>query len=277
MTAAAVAGPDGDQRSGYIMEHDGEVARLEAKTDHQATRNQLARAGLMPGMAAVDVGCGSGAVTRIMASGCHAGVAVGVDRSHARLAAARSLARPATFPIEFTVGDVARLPLADEIFDFAWSRFLFEYLPDPVLALAEMIRVTRPGGIVAVADLDGQITAFHPLGPALRQGLDRCLTTLTRTGFDPNVGRKLYSWFRSAGLADIAVDVRPYQVYAGGIPASDYPNWQAKIRTITSLLADSTGERPYWRWFRDAMETELRLPDLFYLSTIVTLTGRRPG
>ncbi len=263
--------------AGYIMEHDGEVRRLELKTDHQATEQQLSWAGLRPGMTAIDIGCGSGAVTRAMTSRCLAGRALGIDRSPERIAAARALARRSRLPAEFAVGDVTRLPLADARFDFAWSRFVFEYLPGPAAALKEMIRVTQPGGIIAVADLDGQITGFHPLAPSLQRGLDRCLSALSATGFDPNVGRKLYSLFQAAGLKDITVDVRPYQVYTGGIPASDWHNWQAKLCTITELLSKHTGEGAYWRWFRDAMEIQLRRSDIFYHSTLIIAKGRKAG
>ncbi len=273
--AVALPGPRGD---GYIMEHDGEARRLEQKTDRIATMRQLAAAGLRPGMAAVDIGCGSGAVTRVMAGTAGARLAVGIDRSPARITAARALARVARVPAEFAVGEVTRLPVASASFDFAWSRFLFEYLPDPAAALAEMIRghQVRVASWRQLADLDGQITGFHPLDDDVRRGLDRCLLELAPTGFDPNVGRKLYSWFTVAGLADIRVDVQPYQVYAGGIPADHWPNWDVKLRIITELLADRTGDRAYWRWFRDAMGEQLRRPDLFYHSTLVIVTGRKP-
>lgn len=274
MTAEADTAPRTAGEPGYIMEHGGESRRLEQKTDHVATARQLIAAGLRSGMTAADVGCGSGAVTRIMAGQCGARRAVGIDGSADRVTEAR--ARATGLPADFTVGDATRLPLADAAFEFTWSRFLFEYLPEPRAALAEMIRVTRPGGTVAVADLDGQITGFHPLDAEVRDGLDRLLAALAETGFDPYVGRKLYPWFTAAGLADVRVDVRPYQVYAGGIPASDWPNWEAKLRTITALLADRTGERSYWHWFRDAMAAELHRPDLFYHCTLVTVTGRRP-
>jgi ubiquinone/menaquinone biosynthesis C-methylase UbiE len=275
VTAPLTERPRGGPPAGYIMEHAGEVRRLELKTDHQATEQQLSWAGLRPGMTAIDVGCGSGAVTRAMIGSCRASRAVGVDLSPERIAAARALARHGGLPVEFATGDVTRLPLGDASFDFAWSRFVFEYLADPAAALAEMTRVSQPGGIVAVADLDGQITGFHPLEPSLQRGLDRCLSALAATGFDPNVGRKLYSLFCAAGLKDITVDVRPYQVYAGGIPASEWHNWQAKLRTITDLLCTRTGDIAYWHWFRDAMGIRLRRPDIFYHSTLVIARGRR--
>jgi len=276
VSTGTAVGPAGQVTHGYIMEHDGEARRLTEKTDPIATMRQLTEAGLRPGMSAIDIGCGGGAVTRVMTGAGGARLAVGIDRSPARIAAARDLARLAWVPTGFAVGEVTRLPVASASFDFAWSRFVFEYLPDPTAALAEMVRVTKPGGIVAVADLDGQISGFYPLDAEVRRGLDRCLLELAATGFDPDVGRKLYSWFAAAGLTGIRVDVRPYQVYAGGIPADHWANWDAKLRVITQLLGAQTGDRDYWRWFMGAMADQLRRPDLFYQCTLVTATGRKP-
>ena len=125
---------------------------------------------------------------------------VGVDANLERIQTARSRVPPAAQAIEFVNADVHDLPMADDSFDFAWSRFVFEYLPNPGLVLREMIRVTRPGGIVAVADLDAQLVNFHPQSASTRDGMQRALHLLAQDGFDPWIGRKLFAMFKSHGM-----------------------------------------------------------------------------
>jgi ubiquinone/menaquinone biosynthesis C-methylase UbiE len=233
-------------RNPYFMDSAQEGARLEGKTDPEVARAQLQMTGLRAGMRTLDVGCGTGAVTRVMASIAGPDQAVGVDLSSARLDQARQLARETGTSVEFVEGSAYYLPFASAHFDYAWSRFLFEYLPDPQGALVEMVRVTRPGGTVVVGDLDGQIEQFYPLDPQVRADLMEGLQILGRTGFDPWVGRKLFNWFHSAGLNDISVHVTPYQVYAGGLPERDMANWQQKFSASMESLTRITGDTEKW-------------------------------
>lgn len=260
----------------YLMENPREGERLEGKTIAAAVERQLRWAGLTEGMHALEVGCATGAATRAMARLAVPGRAVGVDQSAVRLDEGRTLAAREGLEIRFVEGEATRLPLPAASFDFAFSRFLFEYLPDPPRALSELIRVTRPGGIVAVADLDGQIESFHPLELSLRASLEEGLRLLGETGFDTRVGRKLYSWFHERGLRDLAVDVSPYQVYAGGIPEREWFNWKTKIATSVEVIIQRAGERTRWERWRDALLEAMRAPGLFYYSTMVVVRGRVP-
>jgi ubiquinone/menaquinone biosynthesis C-methylase UbiE len=190
------------------MESEREGARLEGKTDAAEAERQLRAVGLCDGMCALDVGCGSGAVTRVMARVAAPGRVVGLDASEQRVALAATLAEKAGTAAEFVAGDATRMPFTDGEFDFAWSRFLFEYLPDRRAVLAEMRRVTRFGGVVVVADLDGQLSSFYPLEPDLAAEWEKGLALIRRGGFDPEVGRKLYAGFLAEGLEQLSVTVQ---------------------------------------------------------------------
>jgi ubiquinone/menaquinone biosynthesis C-methylase UbiE len=261
----------------YLMESAHEGARLEAKTDALATELQLLQTGLRAGMRALDVGCGTGAVTRVMATMATPGRVTGVDMSAGRLTQARRLASERGLEIEFVEGEAIQLPLPSATFDYTWSRFLFEYLPDPERALAELVRVTRPGGLITVGDLDGQIEQFYPLDPAVEMDLRDGLRLLGETGFDPHTGRKPYHWFYRAGLRDIAVHALPYQVYCGGVPLSDLPNWREKVVNAAAFLGERTGDRARWDRFRDAFLSQILRPDVFYHCTLILVRGRAPS
>jgi ubiquinone/menaquinone biosynthesis C-methylase UbiE len=267
------ASPDlGPSVAPYVMESPREGARLEVKTDPAASEQQLRTTGLQRNMQALDVGCGTGAVTRVMAS-ITARRVVGVDMSVSRLEQARKLAAASGLDVRFVEGDAQRLPLPSSSFDYVWSRFLFEYLPEPERALAELARVAREGGIVVVADLDGQMERFYPLEASVRLDLLEAMRLLGEANFDPWVGRKLYHWFYRANLHDIRVRVLPYQVYAGGLPERDYKNWHEKLHTAANYLIQRTGERERWERSRDALLAQIGRPGVFYYSSLIIVWG----
>lgn len=67
-----------------------------------------------------------------------------------------------------------------------------------------------------------------------------------------------------------------YQVYAGGVPARDWSNWQTKIATAAQVLVRRTGERARWERLRDQLFAQMQRPDFFYCCTIIVVSGRVP-
>jgi len=146
------------------------AARLELRARAEsevAVRDEyVSLLAVAPGERVLDVGCGSGAVTRTLARRVvPGGSAVGVDTSAALLKVARELANEAGFGaiIEFKEGDCRALPFPDASFDAVVAATTFSHVPDVGRGLAEMVRVARPGGRVGVFDIDGDLTLFaHP-------------------------------------------------------------------------------------------------------------------
>ena len=120
---------------------------IVAETFWPATlqRRLLDRVVIAPGDRVLDVGCGTGRTTALVAE--RAGDTVGVDHSDDQLARAK---RP-DGDVRFLRADAATLPFADGAFDVVVSVGAIIYVPDPIAALAEMRRVTRPGGRALVA------------------------------------------------------------------------------------------------------------------------------
>jgi ubiquinone/menaquinone biosynthesis C-methylase UbiE len=118
-------------------------------------------AGIRPGQEVLDVACGTGIVARTVADRlAGTGRVVGVDLNDGMLDVARRL-RP---DLEWRHGDVTDLPFPDRSFDAALCQMALMFFPDRVRALQEMARVTRPGGVVALAvpaSLDAQ-PAYGP-------------------------------------------------------------------------------------------------------------------
>jgi SAM-dependent methyltransferase len=160
-------------------EHGARLELRAAAESEVATREEyVGLLGITPGERVLDIGCGSGAVTRTLARRvAPGGRAVGMDASAALLEVARELANKAGLgaTIEFKEGDCRALPFPDASFDAVVAATTLSHVPDPARALAEMVRVTRPGGRVGVFDVDGDLTLFaHP---------DRELTRRIVTGY----------------------------------------------------------------------------------------------
>lgn len=95
----------------------------------------------------LDVGCGNGAFTEALIARCSPAAVIAVDPSEGQLAFARE--RAGTKGAEFRVADAQALPFPDNSFDAATMALVIVFIPDPLKAALELVRVVRPGGIVA--------------------------------------------------------------------------------------------------------------------------------
>jgi len=124
----------------------GEVA----KTIMNVAEEFMARLPLRPGMRVLDVACGSGNLAVLAARrGCTTN---GVDIAANLIAQARARAAAEGLGIEFIEGDAEALPYGDGEFDAVVSMFGAMFAPRPEVVAAELLRVTKPGGFVAMAN-----------------------------------------------------------------------------------------------------------------------------
>jgi SAM-dependent methyltransferase len=127
-------------------------------------------AGVRSGQRALDVGCGSGALTAALADRLGAETVAAVDPSEPFVEAARTRVPGA----RIVVGSAESLPFADDEFDATLSQLVVNFLDDPDQGLREMARVTRSGGVVAgcVWDYAGEMTMLRAFWDAAA-ALDR--------------------------------------------------------------------------------------------------------
>ncbi len=98
------------------------------------------------GMRWLDVGCGNGAFTEMLAQQCAPAALAGIDPSEEQLAFARTL--PALATADFRTGNAMALPWDDNSFDAAVMPLVIFFVPEPAKGVAEMARVVAPGGLV---------------------------------------------------------------------------------------------------------------------------------
>ncbi len=157
---------------------------------------------LHPGQTLLDVGCGPGTVTVDLATRVAPGAVIGVDRSEKVVELAREEAGRAGAPnVTFQVADAYALPFADASVDVAHAHQLLQHLADPVAALRELRRVTRPGGVVAVRDADYAGMTWFPASAALDEWSALYHEVTQANGAEADAGRRLQSWVLDAGFA----------------------------------------------------------------------------
>lgn len=116
----------------------------------------------------VEVGCGNGAFTEELIARCAPLEVSAVDPSQGQLNFART--RPGAKMAQFQIGDAQALPFADKTFDAAAMALAITFIPDPAKAVAEMVRVVRPGGLIATYMWDtlGGGVPLAPIEAALK-------------------------------------------------------------------------------------------------------------
>jgi ubiquinone/menaquinone biosynthesis C-methylase UbiE len=159
------------------------------------------RAGILTAANVLDVGCGTGVLSKELTQSPIHNV-VGIDINPEYIGFAASIA-PA---VNLFIADAHNMPFKMGGFECSLCHYLLMWVEDPLAVLADMKRVTMPGGVVLVLaepDYGGRIDYPEPLSI-----LNEWQTTaLLNQGANPFMGRKLKALFHQAGLTDIEVGV----------------------------------------------------------------------
>ncbi|MBZ0296284.1 MAG: methyltransferase domain-containing protein [Anaerolineae bacterium] len=165
---------------------------------------------LAPGHDVLDVGCGPGTDTIPLAQLVgESGHVTGMDSDWQMIELARQRAEQAGVAdrISHDMGDATDLNYDDDRFDSCRSERVFQLIPAPERVLAEMVRVTRPGGRVVVADADWTTVSIDLTPMDLETRLRQVF--VTRTSLNGESGRQLYRLFKEAGLVEVMYDIVP--------------------------------------------------------------------
>jgi predicted O-methyltransferase YrrM len=172
-----------------------------------ATVSLLDQIGIREGDRCVDVGCGGGNVTRELARRVgDQGSVIGLDLDDALLElAAAELTAAGITNVEFRCHDAAHLEDAD--YDLAYARLLLSHVSDPAGVAAAMVASIKPGGVVAVEDLDFDGYSCYPPCAAHDRWVEIYRETIHRRGGNHHLGPALPALLQTSGVQDIGVAV----------------------------------------------------------------------
>ncbi|MBV8461938.1 MAG: methyltransferase domain-containing protein [Acidimicrobiales bacterium] len=257
-------------RAGYGTPDDEveiEAVRLKALTDSRDRRTLriVDRIGIAPGAACLEVGAGSGTISRALAERVGAaGRVLSVDkdlRFHQEM--------PANVEVRGIDLISEELPVGE--FDFVHARAVLQHIPERDEVFVRLAAALRPGGHLLIEDSDMRAFAEQPL-PEPFGSVHRLLARGTVTPWrDPNFGSRLVDAFSRAELVDIGLDG------SSGLMRPNHPSgewWLLALDRMIPRVVESGGLPE-----DQAAEcrTQMRHPDLVMLGPLmVSVWGRRP-
>jgi ubiquinone/menaquinone biosynthesis C-methylase UbiE len=181
-----------------------EARRLAAQASffEDLTKDVFRRAGIGVGMHILDLGCGVGDVSFLVAGIVGAaGTVLGIDRNASSIEIARRRATALGFNnVQFEVSELDTFDDGGRRFDALIGRLVLLYLPDPVATLRRFRDFLRPGGVIAFQEMDMDQRSQFPASELFTQVTSWIIAGFNAGGAEPNMGRRLLLTFLRAGL-----------------------------------------------------------------------------
>lgn len=259
----------------YVIGFEREHERLELQARIAQIDEHLRYVPLQPSDRVLDAGCGSGSMARLLAKHVPDGSVVGVDLNEDYLVYARARAQDEGLTnVQFREGDVFALPFEDDSFDVVWCKYVLQWLNDPVHAVREFARVTRPGGVVVSAHFDRFGIGLYPVDAELQAQAEAFFYGCV----DPNVGPKVYGMLREIGMTDITVEVETDTSFTvvGAIDPDRRRNWEDQLSAAFAVAVETTGSEEDAHRFVERFLAHHDNPDTQTVCYLHFVTGHIP-
>jgi ubiquinone/menaquinone biosynthesis C-methylase UbiE len=181
---------------GYASE---EQERLVQQAEHWRDDLILDGTSLAPGTRLLEVGCGVGAVLKVLGEAFPGVSLTGVDVEERQIASAREYLGDHGIEADLRQGDALALPFEDESFDQVWMMWFVEHLADPLGALCEARRVLVPGGALTAIEVDYNTVWSRPESEGF-QALFAAVARAMDAGGRSDAGTHLAAWLVEAGF-----------------------------------------------------------------------------
>lgn len=243
------------------QQHRSDTRILDRRTlssDHRRLAELLS-----PGLSVLDVGCGTGSITKGIAQVVGpGGTVVGVDRDRALIE--RAIAHCTSFPnLRFEEGDATRLGY-EACFDIVAAARTLQWIADLTTAVQRMVRAARPGGLIVVLDYNHACNEWEPAPPTeFAAFYTAFLSWRAANGWDNEVANHCPALMEEAGLQEIRSDVHDETTVKGSSAFDEKTGlWTQVIDNLGPTLVDAevfdasrldAARRAYEAWRRDGL------------------------
>jgi SAM-dependent methyltransferase len=219
----------------YVLGHaDSEIERLQFQANIIApiTRRLIRESGIGPGMRVLEIGCGAGDVSMLLAEAVgDAGSVVAFDRESRAIEIAKARALAVGYrQIEFLAVSDEAFP-ERPLFDAAIGRYVLHHQSDPVATIKRAARAVCRGGIVAFHEPAGHISGRTLPAIDLYERTEQCLSAAFDSALPHrDVGGRLVACFEEAGLPT------PHLIWESIAGGHNSPLWRLLAMTYRSML-----------------------------------------
>lgn len=248
--------------------HLDRFARLN--TERKRHTYELLHVGV--GHRVLDIGCGVGADTLSLADIVGpTGHISGIDVDQAAVDEANRRAREAGVSrwVEHNAVAAAELPFADNSFDACHSERVFIHLLNPEPVFAQMVRVTKPGGWIAVIDADGGSLSMDTPESDIERRIVQYWARKHNNGY---AGRQLYGIFKKHGMVDITVEIDPGRTHDFEMAAYLLKLDDMQERALSAGIVSAAEVKR----FRSSLENASANGAFFGTFNTITVVGRKP-
>ena len=262
--------------SDYVLDSANECERLERQAVLDGLERHLRHLPKYSRASALDAGCGSGSMARLMASTYPGWDVVGIDFNPNYISYARNQSRAASLEnLTFEQGDLRALRFTTASFDVIWSRFVLYFLTKPEEAIEEFRRIIRPNGEIVIALHNWSTMSDYPEDADLRDRRMRVFTSIV----DTQLAQKLPSILSEYGFRDVCVEVELDRVYSamGAVGAGSRRNYAEVLQGGMERTVQSLGSMAAAEQFTSDLLAYLDRPDTYTYSLLWTVKCRAPN
>ncbi len=197
---------EGSYSRDSVQELDKDIDRLaiQARAVQAVEGDLLKKAGLRSRDKILEMGCGPGFITNVLAQSSPEGQILSVDYSIDLLKQFKNNVN--IYPVDGVYevcASASNLPLRDQSRDFVYARFLMQHVPDPLPLIEEGKRVLAENGTFCIVDSDDSLILHYPENKKIQNFLSQAEKIQSERGGNRFVGKRLSCLMRQAGLKDI--------------------------------------------------------------------------
>ncbi|HEX2911153.1 MAG TPA: methyltransferase domain-containing protein [Chloroflexia bacterium] len=255
---------------------EGELERLkaQARVIWKKELRTLGWFGLEDGMAILEAGSGPGFVTELLLNAFPKSTVTALENDPTLVERAKNYLTIHGYEYyEIVERSVTDTGLAENSFDFAYARFLYQHLPDPVAATQELFRVLKPGGVLVVHDRDSGLKALRaPENPLIEQIYMQAAEQQTAWGGSPKVGRKLWQILSEVGFVELDLELLAIHSDANDVESVSW----LRPEIVERGIREGWSSAEQGRILLEALSTVNNSPDKYVLQPNILVGGRKP-